>query len=85
MCWPPTSITFPIRIMSRPNDIAGHGSPWYRQPIAWLGIGVFLAILGGCIWTVTISARYTDVDAYGNAPKILGVPAPSTAKDSEQP
>lgn len=71
--------------MSRQSDTVGRDSSWYRQPVAWLGIGIFLAILGGCIWTVTISSRYTDIDAYGNAPKILGVPAPSAATDPEKP
>lgn len=71
--------------MTRRSEAAGHDSAWYRQPVAWLGIGIFLAILGGCIWTVTISSRYTDIDAYGDAPKILGVPAPSTATGPETP
>lgn len=59
---------------------------WYRQPVAWLGALVFAALLAGCVWTVLIATRYTDIPTHGDTPTLLGVPLPPTAtSDAEQP
>jgi hypothetical protein len=63
--------------MNATTDILKRHDTWYRQPIAWLAIAVFLALLAGCAWTVAISLRYTDRPTHGAAPTILGVPAPN--------
>lgn len=54
---------------------------WYRQPVAWLGVAVFLASMAGCVWLIVVSIRYADtplptshavfgvpVSAHGTAP-----------------
>ncbi len=55
------------------------GNRWYRQPVAWLGIVVTAAILAGCVWTIVLSSRYTDVPTHGDAPTLLGMPLATPA------
>lgn len=71
--------------MNRPSDPAVAGNRWYQQPIAWLGIVLTAALLGGCIWTVVISLRYTDVTTHGNGPTLLGLPLPASGSSTDQP
>lgn len=47
---------------------------WYRQPIAWLGIAITVAILAGCVWTIVLASAYTDRPAHGSTPTLLGMP-----------
>lgn len=73
--------------MTGTSDNATHGGHWYRQPVAWLGIAVTGAILAGCLWTIAVSSRYTDVPTHGNAPTLLGMPlaAPSSSTGTGTP
>lgn len=71
--------------MNKPTDPTASGNHWYQQPIAWLGIAVFLGLLGGCIWTVTISLRYTDVHTHGDSATLLGLPVPASNGSTGQP
>jgi len=34
------------------------GEPWYRPPVVWLGLGIFLASVAGCI--ALIVAAHAD-------------------------
>lgn len=34
--------------------------PWYRAPVAWLGIAVFVALLAGCIAVIVMADLYAD-------------------------
>ena len=49
------------------------GSAWYHQPVAWLGIAVFVASLAGCVWLITVSARYADTPL-ATSDAVFGVP-----------
>jgi hypothetical protein len=49
------------------------GSAWYHQPVAWLGIAVFVASLAGCVWLITVSARYADTPLT-TSHAVFGVP-----------
>ena len=49
------------------------GSAWYHQPVAWLGIVVFVASLAGCVWLITVSARYADTPL-ATSHAVFGVP-----------
>jgi hypothetical protein len=71
--------------MNATSDTLKRPEAWYRQPIAWLAMAVFLALLAGCAWTVAISLRYTDTPTHGSVPTILGVPAPTAATVPHQP
>ena len=33
---------------------------WYRQPIAWLGILIFVASMAGCIHLIVLATIYED-------------------------
>ncbi len=73
--------------MTRPNDNATGSARWYRQPVAWLGIAITGAILAGCLWTIALSSRYTDVPTHGDTPTLLGMPlaAPSSSTGTGTP
>jgi len=66
---------------------ADRNNHWYRQPIAWLGIAITLAILAGCVWTIVLAGAYTDRPAHGPAPTLLGMPltAPPAASTTATP
>ncbi|HEX7338968.1 MAG TPA: hypothetical protein VF271_03440 [Rhodanobacteraceae bacterium] len=67
------------------SKVATRGEAWYHQPIAWLGILVFLSLLAGCVVTVIIATRYTDHPQHGNARTLLGVPLPATSGSAARP
>jgi len=52
----------------------GVGGRWYRQPILWLGIAVFVASLAGCVWIIVASARSADIPLE-TPHTVFGVPA----------
>lgn len=54
-----------------PNKPGGH---WYRQPILWLGIAVFVASMAGCVWIIVASARSADIPL-PTSRIVFGVPA----------
>lgn len=49
------------------------GSAWYRQPIAWLGIFVFVASMAGCVWLIVVGNRYADIPL-DTSHTVFGVP-----------
>lgn len=62
-------------------------SAWYRQPVLWLGIAIFVASLAGCVWLIVVSVRYADTPLSTTSHAVLGVPvaAHSTAYPSTDP
>lgn len=50
------------------------GGRWYRQPIVWLGIAVFIASMAGCVWIIVASARSADIPLE-TSHTVFGVPA----------
>ncbi|MHB1272240.1 MAG: hypothetical protein ACYCZD_05615 [Rhodanobacter sp.] len=44
----------------RSNPAAASASAWYRQPVLWLGVAVFIASLAGCVWMVVLGVRHAD-------------------------
>ncbi len=54
-----------------PNKTAGR---WYRQPILWFGIAVFVASIAGCVWIIVASARSADIPL-PTSHTVFGVPA----------
>ncbi len=52
---------------------ARHGSAWYRQPIVWLGVFVFVASMAGCIWLIVVGNRYADTPL-DTSHTVFGVP-----------
>jgi len=73
--------------MTRSNSAIERANHWYQQPIAWLGIAITVAIFVGCVWTIVVSSRYTDVPTHGDTPTLLGMPLghTSSAEPAEQP
>ncbi|MEO6799928.1 MAG: hypothetical protein ABI178_08325 [Rhodanobacter sp.] len=61
--------------MTTSNDgIAHAASAWYRQPVLWLGIAVFVGSLAGCVWLIVVSVRYADTPL-NTSRAVFGVPA----------
>lgn len=58
------------------------GGGWHRQPIAWLGIAVFLASLAGCLWLIVASMQHAD-QAIATSRTVFGVPAKAHANDTQ--
>ena len=49
--------------------------PWYRAPVAWLGILVFAASIAGCVWIIVVSLQYRDPQVPVASHSLLGIPA----------
>jgi len=47
---------------------------WYRQPILWLGIVVFIASMAGCVWIIVAGTRSADIPLE-TSHTVFGVPA----------
>jgi hypothetical protein len=54
------------------------GGRWYRQPILWLGIAIFIASLAGCIGMVVLGARYADEPLSVEGERLLKMPTAQT-------
>jgi hypothetical protein len=61
--------------MRTPGDIAvrATASAWYRQPVLWLGIAVFVASLAGCVWLIVLGTRHADIPLE-TTHQVFGVP-----------
>jgi hypothetical protein len=55
---------------SQPERVA-----WYRVPVAWLGLLIFVASLAGCVWIIATSVQYRDEAVRAPGHSVLGVPA----------
>jgi len=52
---------------------------WYRLPIAWLGLAVFIASIAGCIGVIALASRHLDEPLPVGGERLLQVPATRTA------
>ncbi|WP_449429463.1 hypothetical protein [Rhodanobacter umsongensis] len=61
--------------MQASGDIAARhpGSAWYRQPVLWLGIAVFVFSLVGCVWIIVAGVRHADTPVQ-TPHTVFGVP-----------
>ncbi|MDE2249118.1 MAG: hypothetical protein KGJ96_11150 [Xanthomonadaceae bacterium] len=59
-----------------------NASAWYRQPVLWLGIVVFVLSLAGCVWIIVVSTRHAAVPL-DTSHAIFGVPV--SARSSHPP
>jgi hypothetical protein len=57
---------------------------WYRQPVLWLGVAIFIASLAGCIWLIAVSLRHDETPQH-RAQTILGVPVSAPAAAGSAP
>lgn len=69
----PLSISF--RNMAMNAHRKSTSEAWYRQPIAWLGVAIFLVSMAGCVWMIMVSLRYDETLTHDASTTILGVPA----------
>jgi len=60
----------------RSNRVATAASAWYRQPVLWLGMAVFIGSLAGCVWMVVLGVRHADTPL-PTSHKIFDVPVSS--------
>lgn len=60
--------------MPSANDIAARrASAWYRQPVAWLGVLIFVGSLAGCVWMIMLGASHADTPLEASH-TVFGVP-----------
>ena len=46
---------------SKPTKAEGaSASAWYRQPVLWLGMAIFVASLAGCVWMIVLGVQHED-------------------------
>ncbi len=68
------------------SRVAVNGEPrreaWYRQPVLWLGIGIFLASMAGCILMIVVGAASVDPPLPVRGLEILKMPL---RRDDELP
>lgn len=50
-----------------------HHSAWYRQPVLWLGIAIFVASLAGCVWMIVLGMHHADTPLQTSS-TVFGVP-----------
>lgn len=60
-------------------------SAWYHQPVAWVGLVVFLLSLAGCVWIIVASVRYDDAPVGHHSHAVLGVPVSASSSRPPQP
>jgi hypothetical protein len=60
--------------MKAGNDMAARpASAWYRQPVLWLGVFIFVASLAGCVWMIVLGANHADTPL-DTSHTVFGVP-----------
>lgn len=71
--------------MTAGNDIAARMAPaWYRQPVLWLGIAIFVGSLAGCVWMIVLGARHADTPL-DTSHTVFGVPVSAHSSASPPP
>jgi hypothetical protein len=53
---------------------------WYRLPIAWLGVAMFILSIAGCIGVIVLASRYSDEPLPVGGERLLKVPAAQAAR-----
>jgi hypothetical protein len=53
------------------DAVPARAGAWYRQPVLWLGAGILIASLAGCVWMIVLGARHADVPVEGAHPHTL--------------
>ncbi len=64
--------------------MSGNGNHWYQQPIAWLGIVIFVASLAGCVHLIVLAATHED-PPIPTADKDISFRIPATRDPPEAP
>lgn len=72
------SATWHSEAMPR-HDEPQHRGSWRSQPVAWLGVAIFVASIAGCLWLIVTGARYDDT-AIDATPPVFGVPTQQPAR-----
>jgi hypothetical protein len=58
--------------MNAAPESSGH---WYRQPVAWLGLAIFVASLAGCVWMIVLGARHADTPVTTRGEMVFKLPS----------
>jgi|GEM_PF-526681 len=58
---------------------------WYRQPVVWLGVALFVASLAGCVWIIMAAAHHPDTPLDHGGRSVLGVPAAAHSSHGPPP
>lgn len=57
-----------------PTRAESSRSCWYRQPVVWLGVLIFLASLGGCVWMIVLGSLHADEPVSTGIEQIMKMP-----------
>jgi hypothetical protein len=52
---------------------------WWRQPVAWLGVAIFVASIAGCIVMIVLAERNKDEALPTAGNQVLSVPLARSA------
>jgi len=61
-----------------------HAFTWYRQPVLWLGVVVFVASMAGCVWLIVASSRHADIPV-DTSHTVFGVPIGGRSSSGPSP
>lgn len=71
--------------MKAANDLAARAaSVWYRQPVLWLGIVIFVASLAGCVWMIVLGLHHADTPL-DTSHTVFGVPVSAHSSPHSPP
>ncbi|MEO8999227.1 MAG: hypothetical protein ABI227_05245 [Rhodanobacter sp.] len=71
--------------MQAANDLAARArSVWYRQPVLWLGVVIFVASLAGCVWMIVLGAQHADTPLT-TSHTVFGVPVSAHSSPPHPP
>ncbi len=68
----------------REHEVSTTDPRWYRQPIAWLGISIFVVTLAGCIHLILFAVAHEDPSLVF-ADKEVSFRIPATRKPTQPP
>lgn len=77
--------------MPQPTNNPAAASPhtgkaaWYRQPIVWLGMFMFVASMAGCVWIIMVAAQHPDEAVETSSRGALGVPVGAYSSHAPPP
>ena len=59
-------------------------SAWYRQPVLWLGVFIFVGSLAGCVWMIVLGASHADTPL-DTSHTVFGVPVGAQQRRAAAP
>ena len=68
-----------------PHTDRKRAGDWYRQPVLWLGLLLFVASLAGCVWMIVLGVRHADTPVATAGGEVFRVPLAHPARAADPP